>query len=78
MEKEKKDFAFKRGVLGVGLPVALLMAVTTGFQVPGYLFKMQGFQFKTFLMALVLYTPIFAIAGWFWGILVYSFIRKKK
>lgn len=77
MDKEKRDFVFGRGVLGVGLPVAILMSVTTGFQVPGYRFKMQAFDPKTFAISLVLFLPIFMIAGYFWGILVYKF-RKKK
>lgn len=76
MEKEKKDFVIKRGVLGMGLPVSLLMAITTGFQVPGYLFRFQGFNTKNFLLALVLFTPVFLVAGYFWGILVYKFTHK--
>ena len=28
MEKEKREFILKKGVLGIGLPVALLMSVT--------------------------------------------------
>ncbi len=77
MDKEKKDFIWKKGVLGVGLPVALLMSMTAGFQVPGYLFKLQSFNVKTFLMALLLFIPVFMIVGYFWGILVYKFTRKK-
>ena len=77
MKKNKRDFVFKRGVLGVGLSVAVLMAVTVGFQVPGALFKLQSFNFKTFAVAFVLFTPIFLLAGYFWGIFVYRFIRRK-
>ena len=77
MDKAKKDFIWKKGVLGVGLPVALLMSMTAGFQVPGYLFKLQSFNVKTFLMALLLFIPVFMIVGYFWGILVYKFTRKK-
>ena len=77
MDKDKVDFVIKKGVLGIGLPVAVLMAVTTGFQVPGYIFKLQGFNLKTFLMALAIYTPIFLVAGYFWGMFVYRFTRKK-
>ena len=78
MDKDKKDFVLKKGVLGLGLPVAVLMAVTTGFQVPGYLFKLQGFNLKTFLLALALFTPVFMIAGYFWGILVYKWTRRRS
>ncbi len=77
MEKEKRDFILKKGVLGVGLPVAILMAVTTGFQVPGYLFKFQAFNVKTFLVCLAIFTPIFMAAGYVWGIFVYRITRKK-
>ena len=78
MDKDKKEFVFKKGMLGVGLPVGLLMAVTAGFQVPGYLFKLQSFNFKTFSVALVIFTPVFLLAGYFWGIVVYQFSRNRK
>ncbi len=78
MDKAQRDFVFKRGVLGVGLPVALLMSVTVGFQVPGYLFKLQSFNFKTFLTALALFTPTFLVAGYAWGVIVYRYTRKKR
>jgi hypothetical protein len=77
MDKEKKDFVFKKGVWGVGLPVAILMSVTAGFQVPGYMFRLQGFNPKTFLLSLAVFTPIFLVAGYFWGLSVYKFIHKK-
>lgn len=72
MDKAKKDFIIKRGVLGTGLSVAILMSVTIAFQVPGYIFRLQGFNLKTFIVSLVLFIPIFSIAGYFWGILVYN------
>jgi hypothetical protein len=77
MDKEKKDFVLKRGVLGVGLPVAVLMSFTAGFQVPGYMFRLQAFNPRTFLFALVIFTPVFLIAGTIWGIVVYGFTRRK-
>ena len=77
MDKEKKDFIFKRGVFGVGLPVGILMALTMAFQVPGYLFRLQGFSPKVFVIGMVLYVPIFMAAGFIWGILVYKYSRKK-
>ena len=76
MDKEKKDFVIKRGVLGTGLSVAILMSITVGFQVPGYLFKLQGFSLKTFLVSLFLFTPVFMGAGYFWGLFVYKYMRK--
>jgi len=78
LENNKKDFVLKKGVLGVGLPVAVLMSVTTAFQVPGYIFRLQSFNLKTFLISLVIFTPIFLVAGYFWGILVYRFKRNKN
>ena len=77
MDKEKKDFIIKKGVLGVGLPIALLMSLTVGFQVPGYIFRLQGFNLKIFLLALVVFVPVFSVAGYFWGFLVYRFTQKK-
>lgn len=77
MDKHKKDFIIKRGVLGTGVSVAILMSVTTAFQVPGYLFKLQSFNLKTFFVSLVLFVPIFSIAGYFWGYLVYNRVHKK-
>ena len=76
MDKKKKDFVIQRGVLGTGLSVAILMSLTAGFQVPGYLFKFQSFNFKTFLISLFLFTPIFLVAGYFWGIIVYQYTKK--
>lgn len=77
MNKEEKDFIVKRGILGVGLPVAILMSVTTGFQVPGYFFRLQGFNLRTCLSSLIIFVPIFLVAGYFWGKIVYKFMRKK-
>jgi hypothetical protein len=77
MNKEKKDFIIKRGILGTGLPVALLMSLTAGFQVPGSLFKLQSFNWGTFLTSLLVFTPIFLITGFFWGTIVYRYTCKK-
>ena len=68
MDKDKKDFVIKKGVLGVGLPVAILMSVTAAFQSPGSLFRVQSFDLKTFLFFLSFLIPIFMVAGYFWGI----------
>jgi len=77
MEKDKKDFIVRRGILGVGLPVGILMSINVGFQVPGYLFKLRSFNFKIFLLSLFFFIPVFLAAGYFWGILVYKYTRKK-
>jgi len=77
MDKEKRDFIIKRGILGIGLPVAILMSITVGFQVPGYLFKLQSFNFKTFLISLLIFIPVFLAAGYFWGIFVYKYMRRN-
>jgi hypothetical protein len=77
MDKSKMDFIVKRGVLGVGLPVGILMSITVGFQVPGYLFKIQSFDFKIFFLSLLFFVPVFMFAGYFWGVLVYKYSRKK-
>jgi len=77
MDKNKKDFIIKRGILGTGLPVGILMSITVGFQVPGYLFKLQSFNFKTFFLASFFFVLVFLTAGYFWGILVYRGARKK-
>ncbi|HTL71174.1 MAG TPA: hypothetical protein VL404_07790 [Candidatus Eisenbacteria bacterium] len=73
MDKEKRDFILKKGVLGMGLPVSLLMSVSVAFQVPGYLFRLQAFNAHTFLVALALFTPIFMAGGWVWGLCAYRF-----
>jgi len=78
MDKNKRDFIIKRGVLGIGLPVAILMSITVGFQVPGYIFKLQNFNFKTFLFSLVIFTPVFLVAGYLWGVLVYKYARRDR
>ncbi len=77
MDKAEREFVWKRGMLGVGLPVAVMMAITTGFQVPGYLFRLQSFHPKTFCVALVLFVPIFLVAGAIWGVVVYRLTIKK-
>ena len=78
VNKTKRDFVLKKGVLGLGLPVALLMSLTVSIQVPGHLFKLQGFNFKTFVTALALFTPIFIVAGYVWGRVVYKYIRRDQ
>lgn len=78
MEKEKRDFIVKKGMLGVGLPVALLMSLSAAFQVPGYLFKLQAFNPRTFVISVLIFTPIFLSAGWVWGYVVYGLMQKKK
>ncbi len=78
MDKEKRDFILKKGVLGIGLPVAFLMSVTLGFQVPGYLFKLQHFDPKIFVISLMIFVPLFMGAGYVWGLVVYSMLQKRK
>ena len=78
MDKDKKDFIIRRGVLGTGLPVGMLMSITVGFQVPGYLFKIQSFDFKLFLLSSLVFIPVFLVAGYFWGALVYRYSRKNR
>lgn len=73
----RRTFILKRGVLGVGLPVALLMALTVGFQVPGTLTRFQGFNPRTFVLGLLLFLPVFAAAGYVWGAVVYRFLQRK-
>ncbi|MBF0619507.1 MAG: hypothetical protein HQL19_05010 [Candidatus Omnitrophica bacterium] len=76
MDKDKKDFIIKRGVLGTGLPVGILMALTMAMQEPGFLFRLQGFHLKTFVFSLCIFLPLFLIAGYFWGLIVYKHTRK--
>ncbi len=77
MDKDKKEFIWKRGVLRVGLPVALMMSTIAGYQAPGHFFNIQAFNVRTFLTSLALFMPVFLVAGYFWGIFVYRFTRKK-
>ena len=77
MEKEKKEFIWKKGILGLGIPVAATMSVIAGYQAPGPVFRIQSFNFKNCLFALVILTPVFIIAGYFWGLFVYKFRRQK-
>ena len=77
MERAKRDFILKKGVLGVGLPVALLMSLTLSFQVPGQLFKLQGFDLRIFLFSVLIFGPIFAGAGCLWGMWMYKYSNKK-
>ena len=77
MEKEKKEFIWKKGILGLGIPVAAAMSVIAGYQVPGTPFKIQSFNIKNFLLTAAILTPIFIIAGYFWGVLVYRFKHNK-
>ena len=77
MDKTKQEFIWKRGVLGVGFPVAILMALTLSFQVPGYLFHLEGFNFKRFMIGLVVFVPVFSVAGYFWGVIVYRLKQRR-
>lgn len=78
MDQEKKEFILRRGVLGVGLPVAILMSLTVAFQKPGFIAQFQGFNLQTFFVSLLLFVPIFAAAGYFWGWWVYGFTHRSK
>lgn len=77
-QQARRTFIVRRGVLGVGLPIALLMALTVGFQVPGTLTRFQGFTLRAFLLALLVFTPVFAAAGYLWGVVVYRLLQRKK
>ena len=72
-----KEKMIKRGVVGVGLPVALLMSLTAGFQTPGYIFRLQNFNFLTFISFLIILTPIFSAAGCLWGLAVYRYKKNR-
>ena len=77
MDKEKKDFIIQRGVLGIGLPMAFVTSCLMAFQEPGNVFHIESFKFGTFLFGLLLFVPVFAVAGYFWGLIVFKF-RKKR
>jgi hypothetical protein len=77
MDAEKRDFVWKRGVWGVGLPVGVMMALTFAMQVPGYLFRLQSFNAGRFLAGLSLFVPLFLAAGYVWGLIVFKFRRKS-
>ncbi len=77
MDEERKRFILRKGVLGVGLPVAVLMSLTVAFQKPGFVFQFQGFSLKTFLLGLVFFVPVFSVAGYFWGMWFYQLMRKR-
>ncbi len=77
MDAEKRQFVLRKGVLGVGLPVAVLMSLTAAFQKPGSVFQLESFKPGTFVLFLAIFAPIFMAAGWVWGLMVYKFRRKK-
>jgi hypothetical protein len=77
MDTDKKEFIVKKGVLGMGLPVALLMSITAGFQVPGYIFQLQAFNVRTSLLFLLISLPIFLAAGFLWGVVVYKYKKHR-
>ncbi len=73
----KRVFILKKGVLSVGLPVAVLMSLTVAFQKPGFVSQFQGFSLKTFLLSLVLFVPVFSAAGYVWGMWFYQLMRRR-
>ena len=77
MEKEKKEFIWKKGILGFGIPIAATMSVIVGYQVPGSPMKLHSFDVKNCFFAALILVPLFSIAGFFWGFFVYN-PRKKK
>ena len=77
MEKERTRFILRKGVLGVGLPVAVLMSLTLAFQKPGVFFQFQGFNLKTFLGGLALFLPVFGAAGYLWGAWFYRLLSRR-
>lgn len=77
MDPVKRDFILKRGVLGKGLPIGLLMSFVVGYQAPGQVMHFQAFNWKTFLIALAIYLPAFLAAGYVWGFWVYRRLYGK-
>lgn len=77
MDEEKQKFLLKRGVMGVGIPVSILMSITFAFETPGHVLRMQAFDWRRFVLSLVIFVPVFSTAGYVWGLLVYRFLRKK-
>ena len=75
--EERRAFILKKGVLGVGLPVAVLMSLTLAFQKPGSFAQFQGFSLRPFSWGLILFVPIFSVAGYFWGMWFHQLMRKR-
>jgi len=75
--EERRIFILKKGVLSVGLPVAVLMSLTVAFQKPGFVSQFQGFSFRTFLLGLGIFLPIFSVAGYLWGLWFYQLMRRR-
>ncbi len=73
----KRAFILKKGVLGVGLPVAVLMSLTLAFQKPGAVAQFQGFNLRTFFLCLGIFVPVFSAAGYLWGMWFYQLMRKR-
>ena len=67
MEKEKKDFIIKRGVLGWGITTAILFSLLMSFVK----------QDATFLGTLATAIILFPIGGYFWGLWMWHMKKKK-
>ena len=77
MDQERRKFAVRRGMFGTGLPVAVLMSIFFAFQRPGHVLQFQNFRPNTFLLGMLLFTPIFLVAGYFWGVWVYASTKRQ-
>jgi hypothetical protein len=79
MEKEKKDFVIKRGVLGWGIPFWLIVSFLQGFQKPDAgIFDFGSFNFKVFFSYSLICLPVSLIAGFFWGLWMWGLLKKQK
>ncbi len=77
MSPEKQKFVLKRGVVGTGLPVAMLTSLMVAFQRPGSLVQFQSFNVRTFMIGLGVFVPIFVVAGYVWGFWLYGITHKR-
>lgn len=77
MEKERKDFIFRRGVLGWGIPFWLTMSLWYAFKKPdGGIFDFGSFNLQVFYAYALISLPLSLVGGFFWGL--WGFIKKAK
>jgi len=73
MDKEKRKFIIRQGMIGVGLPSGVLSAIVMAWWInPG------GTLFKSLLLELLVMVPFMMCGGLVCGLIMWKYVQRKK
>jgi hypothetical protein len=76
MEQAKKRYVIVHGILGMGIPAALLWSFLTVCERPGACLDFQSPEWTRFLPSFFAAIPIFTIGGYLHGLWTYKHFQK--